>query len=214
VPFDIQASIDSGINNPAVLLYLSGISLQIALDALNTYIEPSTWYPEPTDIDAAQNYIDTAANELMGTSMISTGMIMPYAAQQSVSPPAGWLYCNGAEVPQSAYPDLYAICGTHYGAATSGYFKLPDLRTRIPRGADTADTVGASGGADSVTLSINELPAHQHKIDRGLTSVTAGPVPVVTASGIYTQGNTTSVGGGQAFSIRNKYINLQYIIKT
>jgi len=211
---DLQASIDSGINNPAVLLYLSGISLQIALDALNTYLEPSTWYPEPTDIDAAQNYIDTAAYELMSNSMIAVGMIMPYAAQQSATPPVGWLYCNGAEVLQSAYPDLYAICGTHYGTATSGYFKLPDLRTRIPRGADTADTVGATGGADSVTLSINELPAHQHKIDRGIVSVTAGPVPVSTASGIAPQANTTSIGGGQAFSILNKYINLQYIIKT
>lgn len=220
MPLDIQASIDSGANNPAVLLYLSGITLQLALDALNTYIEPTSWYPAPNDEDEAQNYIDTAAKELMSASMITAGMLMPYATSGATAPPSGWLVCNGTEVSKTTYASLFAVIGTKYGTAVNpANFVLPNLITKTIIGTDgstggSAFAVGHSAGSQTVTLSVDQIPSHTHKYDRGLTSVTLGPSPIVTASGIYTQGTTYSTGSGASVPIMQPYIALYWLIKT
>ena len=144
---------------------------------------------------------------------------MPYCTSGYGTAPAGWLFCNGAEVSRETYADLYATIGNTYGTPVNpNMFKLPNLAAKTVFGTDEsisgAFKLNGTGGAQTVTLTINEMPAHSHKIDRGLTAVTAGAVPIVTASGVYTQGNTTTVGGGAAFSILNPYIALYWLIKT
>jgi hypothetical protein len=47
----------------------------------------------------------------------------------------GWLYCDGSQLDQVAYPALYAAIGRNYGAGR-GTFNLPDLRGRFTRGVD------------------------------------------------------------------------------
>lgn len=74
------------------------------------------------------------------------GMIVPFAG---LTPPMGWLLCDGSEVPTIRYSALAQVIGTLYGnqnaydattnpLGTKGYetFKLPDLRGRFPLGAD------------------------------------------------------------------------------
>jgi microcystin-dependent protein len=93
-----------------------------------------------------------------------TGTIVTYA---SSTIPSSWLECNGAEVSQSTYADLYALIAATYGSAGSGNFKLPDLRGRAVIGAGTGSglttrALAAAGGVEAVALSDSEMPQHTH----------------------------------------------------
>lgn len=70
--------------------------------------------------------------------------------------PKGWLAMNGQTVATASYPVLARFLGV--SAATN--MVIPDMSGMVPRGASSA--VGAIGGADSVTLSTAQMPAHSH----------------------------------------------------
>lgn len=82
--------------------------------------------------------------------------------------PNGWLACDGSAVSRRIYSDLFKVIGTTYGTGDSNTtFSLPDMRGRSPicAGAGvslTARTLGTNAGAESVTLSIANLPSHTH----------------------------------------------------
>lgn len=71
-------------------------------------------------------------NFLLGEAFIPIGTVFPYAGTQV---PLGYLLCDGALVSRVAYPYLFQVIGTTYGAASGGaYFRVPDLRGRFPLG--------------------------------------------------------------------------------
>lgn len=76
----------------------------------------------------------------IGDLGVPLGSIMPYAG---VDAPYGYLLCDGGEVEQSEYPELYAIIGSVYNgtAPLAGIdtFRLPDLRGRFAMGRDNMD---------------------------------------------------------------------------
>lgn len=82
--------------------------------------------------------------------------------------PTGWLLCNGAS-------------GT------------PDLRDRFVVGAGTTYAVGATGGAATVSLSIANLPSHNH----GGGGTTSG------FSNDHTHSGTTSDAGSHNHTVDN-----------
>jgi len=70
-------------------------------------------------------------------AVVPVGTIVSYAG---ISPPNGYLFCDGAEVLRANYPELYDIIGGLYNVGTLlgvGTFKLPDLRGRFALGRDT-----------------------------------------------------------------------------
>lgn len=74
--------------------------------------------------------------------------------------PDGWLLCDGQTV-STDYPVLRAAllaAGSPWGAS-GGAPRVPDLRNRFPRGATSP---GGTGGADTVTLTVAQLPSHTH----------------------------------------------------
>jgi hypothetical protein len=91
------------------------------------------------------------------------GLIQIYAGNEV--PELPWLICNGSTISRSDFPKLFAVIGTIYGSGDRNTtFNLPDLRARIPMGADAKYKVGKSGGENSHSLSINELPSHNHGV--------------------------------------------------
>lgn len=118
------------------------------------------------------------------------GMMLPYAGAGAA--PAGWLVCDGSAVSRATYARLYAVIGTTHGAGDgSTTFALPDLRRRAIVGSggtastELANTVGATGGAESHTLSVSEMPAHRHGGSThatGIGSHSHGSGTLVTAS--------------------------------
>jgi len=81
--------------------------------------------------------------------------------------PRGWALCNGQLLSISQYSALFSILGTNFGGNGQTTFGLPNLQGRLPmhwgNGPGlTQRTLGESAGAENTTLTINNLPAHNH----------------------------------------------------
>jgi microcystin-dependent protein len=76
--------------------------------------------------------------------------------------PSGWAFCNGALIPISENETLFNLIGTTYGGDGVNTFALPDLQSRVPIHAGPGFTLGQSGGTESVTLTVSQIPAHGH----------------------------------------------------
>jgi microcystin-dependent protein len=82
-------------------------------------------------------------------------------------PPQGSAFCDGQILPIAQYDALYALIGTTYGGDGQTTFALPDLRGRVIVGAGQAPSlrnyvIGQSGGEESVTLNVSQIPVHSH----------------------------------------------------
>jgi microcystin-dependent protein len=142
----------------------------------------------------------------------------------------GWLLCEGQAVSRTgATAALFAAIGTTYGAGDgSTTFNLPDLRGRVPVGVDGAagrlsasDALGQSAGAETHTLTIAEMPAHDHPNVGGgagpyirnttTTQGTTGTSPATFAASV----STVEVqGGGAAHNNLQPYQVVNWMIKT
>ena len=82
--------------------------------------------------------------------------------------PAGWAFCNGALIPISENDALFNLIGTTYGGDGQQTFALPDLQGRIPihvgqgPGITQNYQLGEKAGAESVTLTTQQIPIHNH----------------------------------------------------
>jgi microcystin-dependent protein len=76
--------------------------------------------------------------------------------------PAGWMFCEGQILPISENETLFQLIGTTYGGDGESTFALPDLRGRLPLHQGGGFTLGQAGGAEEVTLTVNQIPAHLH----------------------------------------------------
>ena len=76
--------------------------------------------------------------------------------------PAGWMFCEGQLLPISEYETLFNLIGTTYGGDGESTFGLPDLRGRLPLHQGNGFTLAETGGAESITLTVNQIPAHSH----------------------------------------------------
>lgn len=78
--------------------------------------------------------------------------------------PVGWALCNGQVLPIRGNEVLYSLIGTTYGGNGKETFALPDLQGRIPIHHNSQYGLGKTGGTETVTLKLNELPAHTHAV--------------------------------------------------
>ncbi|MFZ2403625.1 MAG: tail fiber protein [Methylobacter sp.] len=87
--------------------------------------------------------------------------------------PQGYALCNGATMNINQYMTLYSLIGIQFGGNGSTTFQLPDLRSRVPIGADYAQSQylqGKTGGAESVALTQSNIPAHTHSMNASNTA--------------------------------------------
>jgi microcystin-dependent protein len=92
-----------------------------------------------------------------------------------------YLVCDGSSLQEAAYPDLYDIIGTRYNpSAPAGFFNLPNLRERIPIGANNTTNVQYNstytGGTD--ILSNNAYYPHTHAFNVNYFIMTAPPIEI------------------------------------
>lgn len=83
--------------------------------------------------------------------------------------PAGWAFCNGQTLPISENDALFTLIGTTYGGDGQETFALPNLQSRFPIHAGqgsglTNRTLGEVGGSESVTLTVQQMPSHNHQL--------------------------------------------------
>lgn len=155
--------------------------------------------------------------------------------------PTGWRLCDGSSLPRAEYQELFAVLQTTYGYNDSSSFKLPDMRGLYVagKGANSYNALNQKGGANTVALSVNEMPKHnhtgytgydgkhKHSVDVywkngehplfGSTSDSA-TISRSTSSHDTSESNThrhtiSDQGGNAAHENRPPYIVLNYIIK-
>jgi microcystin-dependent protein len=90
--------------------------------------------------------------------------------------PKGWALCNGQLLAINQNQGLFSVIGTTYGGNGQTTFALPDLRGRVPIHMGASFIRGQTGGEQSHTLTISEMPSHHHTLS-GTTAV-ANPAPV------------------------------------
>jgi microcystin-dependent protein len=99
---------------------------------------------------------------------IPVGTVVPWAGKPTAPTPDGWLLCDGSAIVQLSYPELFDVIGFTYGNVQSGYFRVPNLENRIPvgqgkdAGSYNLDTIGATGGDATITLTKQNIPKHTH----------------------------------------------------
>lgn len=76
--------------------------------------------------------------------------------------PAGWQFCEGQLLPISENETLFNLIGTTYGGDGQSTFALPDLRGRLPVHQGNGFVLAETGGAEEITLTVNQIPAHSH----------------------------------------------------
>jgi len=77
--------------------------------------------------------------------------------------PVGWLPCDGRLLPISGNEALFTLLGTIYGGDGQTTFALPDLQGRAPvHRQQSGFSMGAKAGAETVTLTTQQIPAHTH----------------------------------------------------
>src|SRR3954471_117480 len=97
-------------------------------------------------------------------------MDSPYIGQIAVVAfnyaPRGWAFCNGQLLPIAQNQALFSLLGTTYGGNGQTTFQLPNLQSRVPIHQGAGHQLGEVGGTEAHTLTLSEIPAHQHLVTR------------------------------------------------
>ena len=96
--------------------------------------------------------------------------------------PAGWMTCEGQQLPISENEVLFTLIGTTYGGDGQSTFDLPNLASRLPihMGTGPGGTtfqIGEMAGTEQETLTTQQMPAHTHqaRCHSGGTNNSANP---------------------------------------
>jgi len=140
--------------------------------------------------------------------------------------PAGWMFCEGQLLPISENETLFNLIGTTYGGDGQSTFALPDLRGRLPLHTGNGFILAETGGAEEITLTVNQIPAHSHPLLASSSGGTlATPVNNILAESVsinlYIQDQTNSnmnvasmstVGSSQPHTNFQPYLCVNFII--
>ena len=140
--------------------------------------------------------------------------------------PAGWMFCEGQLLPISENETLFQLIGTTYGGDGESTFALPDLRGRIPIHQGNGFILAETGGAEEITLTVNQIPAHTHAF-LASTAVSNSNSPTnqvigqSTQRAVYFEADPTTnlapsaispVGGSQPHTNFQPYLCVDFII--
>ena len=169
---------------------------------------------------------------LGNVTQVPAGIVSAFAG---VTAPAGWLMCYGQAVSRTEYSALFTALSTTYGSGDgSTTFNIPDMRGRAIAGVDNmggtaasrltstvltaSNTLGATGGTQTHTMTSAEMPSHRHDIQRSNSAATSVAADAtahyrISADSGATMTTTQNTGGGTAHLNTQPTIVLNYIIK-
>lgn len=141
-------------------------------------------------------------------------------------PPVGWMFCEGQLLPISENETLFQLIGTTYGGDGESTFALPDLRGRIPIHQGNGFILAETGGAEEITLTVQQIPAHSHpllasgdvgdqiNLANALTANSNGAIPYIEdpPSVNMNAGCIGGTGGSQPHTNFQPYLCINFII--
>jgi len=145
--------------------------------------------------------------------------------------PAGWMFCAGQLLPISEYETLFNLIGTTYGGDGQETFALPDLQGRVPvhqgqgPGISQSYQIGEKAGVETVTLSTQQIPVHNHAFIASIAAASAtDPTNQVVAQTsqihLFTEdvankqmnaNSLTPAGGSQPHEKMQPYLTITFI---
>jgi microcystin-dependent protein len=173
----------------------------------------------------AEVFVTPPAEFLRG--VVPVGVILPYGG---IIVPPFCLAPFGQNVSRTTYADLFSAYGTTYGAGDgSTTFGVPDLRGRVIAGQDDmggtsanrltgasggvdGDVLGGTGGAETHTLTVTQMPSHVHQIANRSAPGAGGADGAVNNVALGNPINTTATGGDGAHNNVQPTLVLNYII--
>lgn len=163
----------------------------------------------------------------------------PFVAEIRIFPfnfaPRGWAFCDGQILSLSQNTALFSLLGTTYGGNGQSTFALPNMQGNTGMfwgqgpGLSLRD-LGETGGSQTVTLLISEMPAHKHVINAKNAGGGASPANTVwgtsnaakVAANFYAPAAASAVGmnpaasgvsgGDQPHNNMAPYLTLNYCI--
>lgn len=141
--------------------------------------------------------------------------------------PAGWAFCDGQLMPISQNDALFTLIGTTYGGDGQETFGLPNLQSRHPMHQGNGFILGETGGVESVTLTVQQIPVHSHAmlcdVNNGAQPAPANNVPAATPQQMYVDPaglppngilapNVSPTGGSQPHDNMSPYLVISFII--
>lgn len=135
------------------------------------------------------------------------GQIMPVGFNFA---PRGWALCDGQLLAISANSALFSLLGTTFGGDGRTTFALPDLRGReikhVGNGPGLSSVAwGQRGGRETTTLTIANLPSHNH------TAVLYAETAPATVNNPQNNMLASHTGYAPANPATNKQMNLESI---
>lgn len=150
--------------------------------------------------------------------------------------PKYFALCNGQLLPINQNQALFSLLGTTYGGNGQTTFALPNFIGKTPIHVGNGFTQGQTGGQESHTLNITEIPQHNHTLGSGDVKAKTGATnankltpegnyyatnPALTGrfsnqtdTGMYNNApfNTGTIGAGQSHENRMPFLVLNYCI--
>lgn len=140
--------------------------------------------------------------------------------------PAGWMFCEGQLLPISENETLFNLIGTTYGGDGQSTFALPDLRGRVPIHQGNGMILAETGGVETVTLTVQQIPIHTHPfLASGVNGTQVSPAGALPANsfnvvpyinqppdGNFNPNAISGVGGSQPHENFQPYLCVDFII--
>lgn len=186
---------------------------------------------DPVDEDLWGGYlnddlddIDTNLKAVSDVAGVPIGTLIIWPTN---TPPTGYLLCYGQTVSRTTYANLFAVLGTTYGDGDgTTTFGLPDARGRAIAGKDNmggvsadrltglsggidGDTLGATGGLESHTLTTAQIPSHTHSVNGytlGNTGAGYQSDRVAAANEVGTGSNLTFTSGSTGSDVAHNNV--------
>lgn len=189
---------------------LRAVSLDIALfphigDAITELTNEFHWELVGDDVEDVVAECKEIVESWYSDMLI--GSVFPWI----INPPSGWLLLDGSTYANADYPELSALLPSHLIAGVN--FTLPDIENAFPFGALDEDDASSVAGSNVITLTVAQLPAHNHTYTPPVLTIDAEtPVVPIPTAGIGSPTTTGNTGDGDDVDIRPKRFGLVYAV--